>query len=47
VIEYDTGKTTIFVPKFETMYQIWMVVLEIEDFKKIYEVEIKYVGDME
>ena len=46
-IEPATGKTTIFVPKWDQMYKIWMTILEIEEFQKIYQVEVKYIPDME
>ena len=45
-LDLDTGKATLFVPKLDEFYRIWMTVMKAEDFKKYYEIETFYLEDL-
>ena len=48
IIENNTGNTVLFVPRYPEIYQMWMYVKPIEDFKKDYKVErVLYVDELE
>lgn len=45
-INFETEKATLFVPRQNNMYRIWMTVLEKEDFQKKYDIETYYVDEL-
>jgi Xaa-Pro dipeptidase len=45
-IDLDSGKATLFVPKMDDLYKIWMTVLSKEDFHKKYEIEAYYIDEI-
>ena len=47
LIHHDTGKTVLFVPKFDEGYKLWMYVKSLEQFKKELDVdEVIYETEM-
>jgi Xaa-Pro dipeptidase len=48
VLDIDTGKPVLFVPRTSNLYKIWMTVLSKEDFQAKYEVaDVHYVDEMQ
>lgn len=47
IIDFNNKRPILFVPKPNELYKIWMTVLSREDFEKKYEIEIRYVTELE
>ncbi len=49
VIDFDTEKCIVFVPKLDNYYKIWMTVLDTEEYQKKYYLidEIKFTESIE
>lgn len=48
VIDNSTGETTLFIPRYEEAYQMWMYVKPAEKFKQDYKVEsVQFVDQLE
>ena len=46
-LDITNEKAILFVPKLDALYKIWMTVMTREDFQSKYEVEVRYMGDLE
>lgn len=48
-IDFESGKTTVFVPKMDNFYKIWMTTLNLEEYAKKYPLidEFRYTDDIE
>ena len=46
-LDITNEKAILFVPKLDALYKIWMTVMTKEDFQSKYEVEVRYMGDLE
>ena len=47
LIDFTTEKAILFVPKMDNLYKIWMTLMTKEDFQTKYEVEVKYLDELE
>jgi len=47
MIDFLQEKAILFVPKMDNLYKIWMTVMTKEDFTNKYEVEVRYLHDLE
>lgn len=49
IIDLETKKSTLFVPRYDDYYQIWMTLLSLDDFKTKYSTidDVLYVEDIE
>jgi Xaa-Pro dipeptidase len=48
-LDFETGKTTVFVPKMDNFYKIWMTTLNLEEYAKKYPLidEFRYTDEIE
>jgi len=45
-IDFVTEKATLYVPKLDNLYKIWMVVMTKEDYASKYDIEVKYISEL-
>lgn|ERR1719469_229411 len=47
IIDFTEEKAILFVPKLDNMYKIWMTVMSKEDHASKYEIEVRYIDELQ
>ena len=47
LIDFVQEKAILFVPKMNNLYKIWMTVMTKEDFAAKYELEVRYIDELQ
>ena len=47
LIDFIQEKAILFVPKMSNLYKIWMTVMTKEDFAAKYELEVRYIDELQ
>jgi len=46
VLDFESEKAILFVPKLDNLYKIWMTVMTKEDYATKYGIEVQYIDDL-
>lgn len=46
-LDFQQEKAILFVPKLDNLYKIWMTVMTKEDYATKYEIEVRYIEELQ
>lgn len=47
MIDFNEEKAILFVPKLDNLYKIWMTVMNKEQYAEKYEIEVRYIDELQ